>query len=159
MVLLKYHIYIKQRNVYVYGKDNAHQICHIFLFVYLLFVKHNVFQNSCKQTYQPMITGIYRVIEKSRNPFLTQVLFVKKKLHWNQKTKEKTMLYSTNIYYTNFWKCPPRSAMRAFKRFLMFDASLWRVSALTETVHQTRYKFFGTGELGNISLNWFWLVK
>jgi hypothetical protein len=53
---------------------------------------------------------LYRMIEKSRNPFLTHVLFVKKnKLYWRQKTK------NANVLYKKCWKCPPRSAMHAYR--------------------------------------------
>jgi hypothetical protein len=46
----------------------------------------------------------------------------KNKLHWNQETKKR---------YIKCWKCPPCSAMHAFTLFLMFDATQWRVSAVT----------------------------
>jgi hypothetical protein len=76
----------------------------------------------------------YKVIEKSCNPFLTHVLFVKKYITLKSENKKRC--------YFECWKCPPNSAMHAFTLFLMFDAAWWRVSAVTcvtEMVHQTRY--------------------
>jgi hypothetical protein len=65
----------------------------------------------------------YRAIEKSRNLFLTHVIFVKKQITLKSENKKQC--------YIKCWKCPPRSAMRAFILFHMFDATRWRVSAVT----------------------------
>jgi hypothetical protein len=40
---------------------------------------------------------MYRVIEKSRNPFLTRVC-QKNKVHWNQKTKKNVVLSAGNVH-------------------------------------------------------------
>jgi hypothetical protein len=74
---------------------------------------------------------IYRVIEKSRNPFLTHVVFVKKYITLKAENK-KTMLYlvletSTAVSdacihsFTHVWCNPVKS------------------SCVMETVHQTGY--------------------
>jgi hypothetical protein len=77
--------------------------------------------------------------------------FSKNKLHWNQKKK----------CYIKCWKCPPLSAMQAFTFFLMSDATRWRLSAVTETVYQTRYCQFvwhkRSKKTGKI--NWFECVS
>jgi hypothetical protein len=53
---------------------------------------------------------LYSVIDKSRNPFLTE---------------------DKNQCYIKCWKYLPRSAMHTFTLFLMFDATRWRVPAVT----------------------------
>jgi hypothetical protein len=78
-----------------------------------------------------LISCMYIAIKKSGNPFLTHVLFVKNKLHWNDKTKQCCI---------KCWKCP-RSPMHAFTLFLMSDATWWRVSAVTFEMHSSIFCF------------------
>jgi hypothetical protein len=91
----------------------------------------------------------YRVIEKSRNPFLTHVLFAKNKLHWNQRGKKQC--------YIKCRKCVPRSVSSLNtegrpERFLSCTLPVsWKRFTRRDTVD-----LFGTGESGNVSLNSFW---
>jgi hypothetical protein len=76
---------------------------------------------------------LYRMIEKSHNPFLTHVLFVKK-INYTEIRKQKTT-------FIKCCKCLPRSAMHAFNLFLVFDATRWRVSAVTFEMHSSMFCF------------------
>jgi hypothetical protein len=71
----------------------------------------------------------------------------KNKLHWNQKTKNNVILSVGNVYHVQW-------SMHAFTRFLMFDVTQWRLPVSWKWF--TRWdivNLFGTGELGNVSLN------
>jgi hypothetical protein len=50
------------------------------------------------------------------------------------------------------WKYPPCSSKHAFTLFLMFDATQWKVHAVTQTVHQTRCcQYVRPGKSENVS--------
>jgi hypothetical protein len=102
---------------------------------------------------------IYRVIEKSRNPFLTHVLFVKNKLHWNQKTKSNGFLSAGNAHRVQRCMHSPRlSSLNTEGRPERFLSCTLPVSRKRFTRRDT-VDLFGTGESGNASLNSFWQVR
>jgi hypothetical protein len=83
----------------------------------------HILQPTGAQKYQNKIFALlltyvrykYRMIEKSRNPFLTHVLF-DKNINYTEIRKQKQCYFKCSKYQ-------PRSAIHACTLFLMFDAT------------------------------------
>jgi hypothetical protein len=87
----------------------------------------------------------YRVIEKSRTPFITR---------FNRQTINYFEIWKQKKCYIKCCKCPPRSEMHASTLFFMFDANSWVVPVSRKRfTRRDIIGMFGTGE--NVSLNSF----
>jgi hypothetical protein len=62
--------------------------------MFYLFVAPLTFKKLSQITY---LNLLYRVIEKSRNPFLTYVLFVKKLITFKSEKKKNVILSDVNV--------------------------------------------------------------